>query len=168
MCMFTIANVNAQQQATPPMPPPMPVATTPGAPMPTTPVTPGTPAVQMPKQQPGGVTPEDRTEKLITRMTQELTLTPEQQPKVKQLILKREQDKDVNRKKMDALRDENKKIMDSFDVEIKKLLTPDQVTKMDSKPNRMPPHGAPKGNGNEPPVAPSEMPNTPTPVKAPK
>ncbi len=155
--LFTlaIATVNAQEKATPVMPP-TPAAQTP-APAQVSP---------MQRQQAGGVTAEDRTEKMITRMTQELTLTPEQQPKVKQLILKREQDKDANRKKMDVVREENKKILESFDTDLKKLLTPEQTTKMNSKHGRMLP--GQEGNKNAPPpVAAPVAPGAP-PVNEPK
>ena len=75
-------------------------------------------------------TPEERAAKMTERMTKELVLTPDQQTKMKALILKHEQDRE-------ARMQEEKARMDKKDTEIKAILTPEQYLKFQQKKNEM-------------------------------
>lgn len=79
-------------------------------------------------------TAEQRTEKVMTKLNEKLSLTDTQKPKVKEIILKREQQQEANRKQFEkdqaALKEANKKVRKSSDEELKAALTPEQIEKL--------------------------------------
>ena len=83
------------------------------------------------KKAPTQKTPEQRTERFMTKLTEEYALTEEQKPKVKDLILKREQSRDELRKKYaddnNSFATEFKKANAEADKNVKALLTPEQI-----------------------------------------
>lgn len=101
-------------------------------------------------QLPQGKSPEERAEKRYARLTKELSLTAEQQTKVKQIILKNEQQRET-KKQNEATKEENKKLRQSFDEELKAVLTPEQFTKLQETRKEMRAKHAKRGT----PVAPA-------------
>ncbi len=106
------------------------------------------------KQPPPKKTPEERADNMSKRMAKELALTADQQAKVKDVILKRERDREDGEAKRKAE-------MDKVDAEFKTILTPDQYQKFEQKKEemkqkraqkRMAP--APPANDNPPPAPP--------------
>jgi Spy/CpxP family protein refolding chaperone len=79
-------------------------------------------------------TPEQRTEKIVVKLNEKLALTDDQKTKVKEVILKQEQQREVSRKQFennrDAFKESNKKNMQATDVALKNILTPDQMEKV--------------------------------------
>ena len=71
-------------------------------------------------------TPEERAENMTKRMTKELALTPDQQTKMKDLILRREQERE---QKMEGAKQDRGK----WDAEMKAILTPEQYQKLQEK-----------------------------------
>jgi Spy/CpxP family protein refolding chaperone len=69
-----------------------------------------------PKEKGPKKSPEERAEMITKRMTKELALTPEQQTKVKAIVLKRAQERDAKIK-------EGKTIRDKVDHDFKLILT---------------------------------------------
>ncbi len=78
-------------------------------------------------------TPEDRTERQVEKMNKDLSLTDEQKPKVKEIVLKHEQEREeLNKKypeKNEAYRAENKKLNEHADEQIRAVLTKEQLEK---------------------------------------
>lgn len=75
-------------------------------------------------------TPEERANLMIKKMTQELVLTPDQQTKMKALVLKREQEREARMK-------EEKARMEKIDADIKAILTPEQYQKFQQRKSEM-------------------------------
>jgi len=78
-------------------------------------------------------TPEDRTERQVEKMNKDLSLTDEQKPKIKEIVLKREQAREELMKKYpeknEAFREENKKLNAQSDEQIRAILTKEQLEK---------------------------------------
>ncbi len=78
------------------------------------------------------LTTEERAVKITNRLTKELTLTPEQTPKVKQSTLTRLNQIEASRSKAGADKkafgQERKKILQNWEAEMKGILTNDQFT----------------------------------------
>jgi Spy/CpxP family protein refolding chaperone len=141
--MFTTVVVVAQGAATPP------------------PAQAGTPASQTQPQPPRKpLTPEEKADRQTTGLTKRLTLTTDQVPKVKEVILASVKQEDADRTaagtdkdKMIALRktrEDNKK------AALKKILTPEQWEKFNAAPAHPNPAGNPGGTpAQTPPPAPT-------------
>jgi periplasmic protein CpxP/Spy len=80
-------------------------------------------------------TPEQKADAHLKKMTQDLSLTSEQVPKVKAIVLDKIQKMDALKTKYanttdkKAMHQEMKKIRDQKDTELKAVLTPEQYTK---------------------------------------
>lgn len=78
--------------------------------------------------------PEQRTEKIMGKLNEVLTLTDDQKPKVKNVILKREQKKAELHKKFPndkaAFNKANKENIKIAEAELKAVLTAEQVDKL--------------------------------------
>jgi len=99
--------------------------------------------------------PEERAEMITKRMTKELALTPEQQTKVKAIVLKRAQERDAKIK-------EGKTLRDKVDTDFKLILTADQYKKYEQEKAEMKKKREQK-KGQRPPAPPngSAPPSTP-------
>lgn len=86
------------------------------------------------KQPPPKKTPEQRAEMMTARMTKSLELNADQQKKIKEFILKREQDREVMEGKIKANREEMEK---KTDEEFKKILNSEQFQKFEKKKEEM-------------------------------
>jgi periplasmic protein CpxP/Spy len=82
----------------------------------------------------GGGSPEERAEKQLAQLTQELGLTAEQQPRVKTALLARIAKTDGIRggggEKKDKLQDA-KVAVDEYNASMKTILTPEQYTTLE-------------------------------------
>lgn len=76
----------------------------------------------------GKKSPEERAEMMIKKMTKELTLTADQQAKIKTLILKNEREKEARKK-------EEKARKERMHEEMKAILTAEQFKKIEQKRN---------------------------------
>lgn len=78
--------------------------------------------------------PEQRTEKIMGKLNEVLTLTDDQKPKVKSVVLKREQTRADLHKKFpndkEAFKKANKENMKTAEAELKGVLTAEQVDKL--------------------------------------
>lgn len=86
------------------------------------------------KQSPVKKTPEQRAEQITARMTKSLELNADQQKKIKELILKREQDREAMEVKIKANRELIEK---QTDEEFKKILNSEQFQKFQKKKEEM-------------------------------
>ena len=75
-------------------------------------------------------TAEERTETMINKMVKELTLTEDQKVKMKAVVLKAEQDREIRIKEEKARRDKTI-------AEIKAILNPEQFQKFQQKKSEM-------------------------------
>jgi phosphomevalonate kinase len=75
-------------------------------------------------------TPEERTEKIVVKMKNDLALSDDQIVKLKPVILKREQHREELREKMDTVRSHTRKIMKDAEEDLKKILTAEQLEKL--------------------------------------
>ena len=79
-------------------------------------------------------TADQRTEKIMTKLTEKLSLNETQKPKDKEIILKHQQQQETNRKQFEkdptALKEANKKVRKASDEELKAVLTPEQLEKL--------------------------------------
>lgn len=82
-------------------------------------------------------TPEERTEKIVVKMKNDLALTDEQVSKLKPVVLKREQQKDDLYTKMDTVKNHTRKVMKDAEEEFKKILTPEQLEKLKQERKEM-------------------------------
>ena len=73
---------------------------------------------------------EERATKMTERMTKELVLNADQQTKMRALILKHEQEREIRMK-------EEKVRMEKHDAEMKEILTPEQYGKLKQKREEM-------------------------------
>jgi Spy/CpxP family protein refolding chaperone len=88
-------------------------------------------AQEAPKTPPPHKTPEERAANITARMTKSLALNPDQQQKVKAMILQREQEKDELREKAKG---SHEKMQAAIEGDLKNILTPEQFEKF--KKNR--------------------------------
>ena len=106
-------------------------------------------------------TPEDRTERQVEKLNKDLSLTDEQKPKIKEIVLKREQAREELIKKYpeknEAFREENRKLNAQSDEQIRALLTKEQLEKRKQfREDAMEKNkgNAPQKEGSTPPPAP--------------
>ena len=78
--------------------------------------------------------PEQRTEKIINKLNEVLVLNDVQKPKVKSIVLKREQTKTELHKKFandkEGFKNANKANMKAYATDLKQMLTPEQFEKL--------------------------------------
>jgi hypothetical protein len=86
------------------------------------------PAPAAPKAQPAPQkkTPEERAEQITRHMTKTLALNPDQQTKIKELIIKREKEREAIQANMKAKREEMEK---QRDEDFQKILNSEQFEK---------------------------------------
>lgn len=79
-------------------------------------------------------TPEQRTERITVKLNEELALNDAQKVKVKEVILKQEQQREELFKQLESSREvfkeANKKNMQTTENELKTVLTPEQMGKL--------------------------------------
>jgi hypothetical protein len=79
-------------------------------------------------------TPEQRTEKIVSKLNEVLALNEDQKGKVKDVILKREQQRAELHKKFEkdkeGLKEANQKNMKAAEEELRKILSPEQIEKL--------------------------------------
>lgn len=75
-------------------------------------------------------TPEERAENMTKRISKELSLKPEQEVKIKTVILKREKERDEMMK-------DKKSEMDKINAEFKTILTAEQFQQFEKKRDEM-------------------------------
>lgn len=80
---------------------------------------------------------EERTEKIIGKMKVDLMLSDDQAAKLKPVILKREQQRDAMRAKMEDDREHHKQMSRETDEELKKILSPEQMDKLKQQRKEM-------------------------------
>ncbi len=80
------------------------------------------------------LTPEQLAEELTVKLNEDLALTDVQKVKVKEVILKREQQREISIKQLERSRDvfkeANKLSMKTAEDSLKTILTPEQMNKM--------------------------------------
>ncbi|MFY9310542.1 MAG: hypothetical protein WAQ28_15970 [Bacteroidia bacterium] len=80
-----------------------------------------------------GQTPEQRTEKMLAKLNEVVTLSDDQKAKAKPVILKRETERTDLKKKYpnkDEFKKANRENMKKAEVELKKILTAEQAEKL--------------------------------------
>lgn len=86
------------------------------------------------EKKPAPKTPEQRTEKMVSKLNEVLVLNADQKVKVKDVIMKREQQRAEINKKFEKAKEEfkeaNQKNMKITKEELEKILTPEQVEKL--------------------------------------
>ena len=82
-------------------------------------------------------TPEERTERIITKMKTDLALSDDQVLKLKPVILKREQQRDEAYGKMNETKMDTKKARMDAEDEFQKILTPEQYEKLKQERKEM-------------------------------
>ncbi len=79
-------------------------------------------------------TPEERTEKIVTKLSAELALNDSQKAKVKEIVLKREKEhekiSDQFEKDRNTFKEASKKNIETGDEQLKSVLTPEQMEKL--------------------------------------
>ncbi len=89
-------------------------------------------------RKPGPISSEERAERRASRLTKELSLTPEQTTKVKALFLQQEKEMDSAREKSasatdkSGIRGDMKALHEKHEQELKAILTPEQNTKWEA------------------------------------
>lgn len=81
--------------------------------------------------------PEERTERIVTRMKTDLALSDDQVSKLKPVILKREQQRDELRSKMSDARDQHRQMAKESEEDFKNILTPEQMEKLKQQRKEM-------------------------------
>jgi periplasmic protein CpxP/Spy len=104
------------------------------------------------QQGQGQATPEERAERQITAMTEQLTLTADQTTKLKPIILARSTEQSALREKMqggdrEALMGEYRKLNEKYNAQIKAVLTAEQYTKYEANQAQMRGGGQRRGQG---------------------
>ena len=94
------------------------------------------------QQGQGQATPEERAERQLTMMTEQLTLTADQTTKLKPIILARSTEQSALRQKMqggdrEALMGEYRKLNEKYNAQIKAVLTAEQYTKYEENQAQM-------------------------------
>lgn len=79
-------------------------------------------------------TPEERATNMTERMTKALALNPDQQQKVKALILQREKDRDAA---VDKVKGSREKMEQQMDTDMQKILSSEQFEKYKKKREEM-------------------------------
>ncbi len=86
------------------------------------------------EKKPAPKTPEQRTEKMLSKLNETIALNDDQKAKVKDVILKREQQRAEINKKFEKAQEEfkeaNRKNMKISKEELEKTLTPEQIEKL--------------------------------------
>lgn len=86
-------------------------------------------------------TPEQRTERITVKLNEELALNDVQKVKVKEVILKREQQREESIKQFESSREvfkeANKKNIKATEEELKTILTPEQMGKLKQSKEEM-------------------------------
>lgn len=80
------------------------------------------------------LTPEQRIEKRIEKMTTELTLDAKQQEKIREIF---KDEAVANEKQRAEMKKKKEQAREKMDSKLKSILTPDQLTKMENKRNKM-------------------------------
>lgn len=75
------------------------------------------------------LSPEERADKMTSKMKKELNLSSDQEIKVKQANLEFAQQQEAIRLKSEAIREERKNMMDAHKVKMQGILTPEQQQK---------------------------------------
>jgi hypothetical protein len=81
--------------------------------------------------------PEARTEGIVAKMRTALALSDDQVSKLTPVILKREQQREELRSKMDNTRDQHKQVNKEAEDHIKDILTPEQLQKLKQQRKEM-------------------------------
>jgi Spy/CpxP family protein refolding chaperone len=97
-------------------------------------MTTATALAQEAKQPPPKKSPEERAGDITARMTKTLALNADQQQKVKEMILKRETEREAAMKKARGSREQMETQMDA---DLQKILTPEQYDKYKKKREEM-------------------------------
>jgi Spy/CpxP family protein refolding chaperone len=79
------------------------------------------------------LTPEERTEKRIEKMTKELTLDAKQQEKIGEVF---KEDALAKEKQRAEMKQKKEQSQEKMNAKIKAILTPDQLAKMESNKNK--------------------------------
>jgi hypothetical protein len=82
-------------------------------------------------------TPDERTEKIVVKMKNDLALSDDQVSKLKPVILKREQERENLYTKMDTVKSHSRKIMQDAEEDFKKILTSEQLEKLKQERKEM-------------------------------
>jgi len=81
--------------------------------------------------------PEERTEKIVTKMKTDLALSDDQVTKLKPIILKREQKRDALRSTMSDAKDRHKEMAKETEDDLKNILSPEQMEKLKQQRKEM-------------------------------
>lgn len=81
--------------------------------------------------------PEERTERIVSRWKTDLALSDDQVNKLKPVVLKREQQRDELRAKMNNARDQHRRIAKETVEDFKNILTPEQMEKLKQQRKEM-------------------------------
>jgi len=87
-------------------------------------------------------TPEERVERQLKMMTEQLSLSADQSNKLKPILLQRITEQQALRQNMQgndrqAMRTQMKTMRDKYDAQLKDILTPDQYTKYETSQAQM-------------------------------
>lgn len=107
-------------------------------------------------------TPEERAANMTAHMTKSLALNPEQQKRVKELILKREKERE---ELMDKAKNSREEMEKQMEADLQKILSPEQFEKFKKKREEM------KNKRNDKDMHPEEgdlLPPPPPPAPEPK
>ena len=74
--------------------------------------------------------PEERAEKIVARMKTDLALSDDQVSKLKPVVLKREQQREELRSKVNNARDQHRQMAQQTEEDFKNILTPEQMEKL--------------------------------------
>jgi protein CpxP len=104
------------------------------------------------QQGQGQATPEERAERQMKMMTEQLTLTADQTTKLQPIILARSTEQTALRQKMqggdrEALMGEYRKLNEKYNTQIKAILTAEQYTKYEANQAQMRGGGQRQGGG---------------------
>jgi Spy/CpxP family protein refolding chaperone len=80
------------------------------------------------------LTPEERTEKRIAKMTKDLNLDTKQQEKIREVFKEQATAREKQRAEM---KKKNEEAREKMDAKMKSILTPEQLTKMESEKSKM-------------------------------
>ena len=80
------------------------------------------------------LTPEERSEKRIAKMTKELSLDSKQQEKIRGVF---KDEADANEKQRAEMKKKKEQTQEKMNSKLKSILTPEQLTKMESNKTKM-------------------------------
>jgi hypothetical protein len=89
------------------------------------------------QNKPPHKTPQERTEKIVVKMKNDLALSDDQVLKLKPVILKREQQREELHEKMDTVKSHTRKVMKDAEEDLKKILTAEQLEKLKQERKEM-------------------------------